>query len=30
MINTPYEGGPKCNDGRYDYWQDNVFDPGPS
>lgn len=30
MINTPYEGGPKCKDGGCDYWQDNVFDPGAS
>lgn len=29
-INTPYEGGPKCQQGGCDYWIDNVFDPGAS
>jgi hypothetical protein len=30
MINTPYEGGPKCSSGGCDYWMDDVFDPGAS
>jgi len=30
MINTPYEGGPKCPAGGCDYWLDDVFDPGAS
>ncbi|MEK6633006.1 MAG: hypothetical protein AABY94_06795 [Nitrospirota bacterium] len=30
MINTPYEGGPKCPAGGCDYWADDVFDPGAS
>lgn len=30
VINTPYEGGPKCPAGGCDYWMDDVFDPGAS
>lgn len=30
VINTPYEGGPSCQQGGCDYWSDNVFDPGAS
>lgn len=29
-INTPYEGGPKCQLEGCDYWLDDVFDPGAS